>query len=109
MRDHLLDRIYGEYQAYKASILSLTNAEIFAKCYEIDIMTNLYDILAEHTEKLPDDTIRALLDRPNILSEIYERWMKKDDTNYAELENHVSDEVGNIVSEENSGLGKGAA
>lgn len=99
MKDHLLDRIYGEYQAYKVSILSLSNAEIFSKCYEIDIMTNLYDILAERVERLSEDTVQALLKHKNILAGLYERWLKKDDTNYAELENHVIDEVDNITVE----------
>jgi hypothetical protein len=95
----LLDRIYGEYQAYKAKILSLSNAEIFSKCYEIDIMTNLYDILSAMTEKLDDDTIRKLLERRNILEELYERWLKRDDNVYAEIGACVSEEVDNLIAE----------
>jgi len=99
MKDHLLDRIYGEYQAYKVSILSLSSAEIFSKCYEIDIMTNIYDILAERVESLSENTVAALLEQKNVLQWIYERWLKKDDSSYAELENHVMDEVDNITAE----------
>lgn len=29
VREHLSDRIYGEYQAYRADILSLSNGDIW--------------------------------------------------------------------------------
>lgn len=93
MSEHLLDRIYGEYQAYRVSVLSLSNAEIFTKCYEIDIMTNLYEILLERIGQFSDDIIKALLVHENVLAELYDRWLKKDDANYAELEKHILDEI----------------
>lgn len=91
--EQLLDRIYGEFMAYKASILSLNNAEIFGKCYEIDIFVNLYEILMEKAEKLSDEALAALLNRKNVLQELYDEWLKKDDSNYEEIECHVSDEI----------------
>lgn len=88
-----IDRIYGEFMAYKASVLSLNNADIFGKCYEIDIFVNLYEILMEKAEKLPDESLAALLSRRNILQELYDEWMKRDDSNYEEIVNLVSDEI----------------
>ena len=57
MKEHFLDRLYGEYQEYKASVLGCTNAEIYDRCYEIDAMANFYEILAEKTEELSDDIL----------------------------------------------------
>lgn len=42
MKEHFLDRLYGEYQAYRASLLSCPNIEIFNRCYEIDAVVNFY-------------------------------------------------------------------
>lgn len=93
VKEHFLDRLYGEYQAYKASVLSCPNAEIFGKCYEIDIIVNFYEILAEKADTLPEQVLAALLQRKTILTELYELWLKKEDCNYRELEKHVEDEI----------------
>lgn len=61
VREHFMDRIYGEYQEYRASVLSCPNAEIFGRCYEIDAMVNFYEILADISDSLAEHTITALL------------------------------------------------
>ena len=93
VKEHFLDRLYGEYQSYKASVLGCPNAEIFNRCYEIDAMVNLYEILAEKADGLPEHVLAKLLQRRNILTELYEVWLKKDDGSYSELEKHVADEI----------------
>lgn len=98
MKDHFLDRIYGEFMAYKASILCCSNSEIFGKCYEIDMIVNLYEILAERCERLSDEVLTALLNQKNILMGLYDEWLKKDDSNYSEIETHVSEELEVITS-----------
>lgn len=45
MKEHFLDRLYGEYQAFRASVLGCPSAEIFDRCYEIDAVSNFYEIL----------------------------------------------------------------
>ena len=97
MREHFLDRLYGKYQAYKASVLSCTNAEIFSRCYEIDAIVNFYEILAEKAEELPDNVLEALLQHKDILTEMYCLWLKKNDSCYGEMKNHVEAEIGNII------------
>ena len=42
--------------------------------------------------------IQELLGHKNILSELYDRWLKKDDNNNVELEEYVSDEVENMAA-----------
>lgn len=99
IKEHFLDRIYGEYQAYKASVLSCSNAEIFSRCYEIDTIVNFYEILAEKAEKLSEHVLTVLLQRKNILQELYQLWLDKDDCNYGEMESHVEDEIENIMKD----------
>lgn len=99
MREHFLDRIYGEYQAYRASVLGETNAEIFARSYEIDAVVNFYEILAEKAELLSDQILAELLQQRNILMGCYNRWLKKDDSNYNEMKAHVEAEIENLSAE----------
>jgi hypothetical protein len=99
MKEYLWEHIYGEYQAYKSSVLGMTNAEIFARCYEIDTMTNLCDILTEKIEGLDNTVVQKLLDCKNILAILYDRWLGKPGSSYADLEEHIEEEIGNIVAE----------
>lgn len=99
VKEHFLERVHGEYQAYKASVLSCANAEIFGRCYEIDAMVNFYEILTEKADKMPEHVLSGLLQHKNILTELYELWLKKDDCSYREMESHVQDEIETMVKE----------
>ncbi|MCD8148276.1 MAG: DUF3848 domain-containing protein [Clostridiales bacterium] len=98
MREHFLDRIFGEFQAYKASVLSATNAEIFAKSYEIDAVVNFYEILVEKAGALSAQALAVLLKQRNILMGFYEEWLKKDDSSYREMEAHITEEIEAITA-----------
>ena len=73
MREYFLNQIYGEYQSYKASVLEENGGSIYARCYEIDCMINIYEILKEFA-------------------------MKRSDSHYAEMEHHVADEMKKLIS-----------
>lgn len=99
MKEHFLDRLYGEYQAFRASVLGCPNAEIFDRCYEIDAMANFYEILVEKTEAFSEDVLGALLQHRGILSKLYEVWLKKYDSCYSEMQQYVEDEIQRFVKE----------
>lgn len=100
MNERFLEKLYREYQAYKASALSCPNAEIFSRCYEIDAITNFYEILAEKAETLSDEVLEALLPRRYILSELYDLWLEKGDSCYTEMKKHVEDEIEGIMKKQ---------
>jgi hypothetical protein len=60
-------------------------------------MTNIYDILMERAEKLAEGVIAGLLEHQNIIAELYDRWLKRDDALYAEIDDYVSYEVESIA------------
>lgn len=99
IKGHFMDRLYGEYQAYKASVLCCPNAEIFDRCYEIDVMVNFYEILAEKADTMTEQVLAELMRHKNILTELYELWLKKDDSSYSEMEKHVCDEIETMTGE----------
>ncbi len=96
MCDRLFDRIYGEFQAYRASIFNLSRNEMFSKSYESYIITSFYEIIVENIEHFSEEIINGLLESGNILSGLYEEWLKTDDGEYDELRNFVLDEIGTI-------------
>ncbi len=99
MKEHFLDRLYGEYQAYRASLLSCPNIEIFNRCYEIDAVVNFYEILMEKAGGMSDNELEALLQRKDLLMELYDLWLKRDDSAYSEMEMHIDSEIRNMTKE----------
>lgn len=97
MKEHFLDRLYGEFQAYRASLLSCTNAEIFNRCYEIDAVVNFYEIMREKAEKMSDCEMEILLQDKDILAELYNTWLQKSDSTFTEMTAHVEEEAENII------------
>lgn len=97
IREHFIDRLYGEYQAYKASVLSCPNDEIMGRYYEIDAIVNFYEILVEKAAEFPDNVLAALLQHRDILMELYDLWLKKNDSCYREMKKHVEEEIKNIA------------
>ena len=93
MKECLFDRLYKEHEEFKSSMLKLSKSDIFNKCYEIDVMTNIYDILMDKADDLSDEETVALLGRKHILYELYGLQLKRDDYNYPELENLVNEEI----------------
>ena len=93
MKEAFWNKLTAEYKCYEVSVLSLSNAEIYGKCYEIDCMVNFYEILMEKAESMSEETLSALLSQENILWSIYDSWLVKDDSNYSEMEAHIADEL----------------
>lgn len=99
MKEHFLDRLYGEYQAYRASLLSCPNIEIFNRCYEIDAVVNFYEILMEKAGGMSEHELEALLQRKDLLMELYDLWLKRDDSAYSEMEMHIESGIRNMTKE----------
>lgn len=101
MKEAVWNKLIAEYKSYQVSILSLSNLEIYMKCYEIDCMVNFYEILMEKVDSMSEETLLALLKMENILCNFYDEWLAKDDSNYKEMETHITEEIEIVVAEAN--------
>lgn len=101
MKERFWNKITVEYLTYKATVIGTTNGEIYNRCYEIDTMVNLYELLMEKGETLPEICLEGLLQQENILRNLYEEWLKRDDRCYQELENYVMEELRYLEVQEN--------
>jgi len=93
VKECLFERLYKEYEEFKSSMLKQSKSDIFNKCYEIDVMTNIYDILIDKADNISDEEAGTLLNRSHILYELYGLWLKRDDYNYSELESFIYEEI----------------
>lgn len=101
LKEALWNKLTAEYKSYQVSVLSLTNSEIYGKCYEIDCMVNFYEILIEKADSLSKETLSTLLGKENLLWGFYDKWLAKDDSNYSEMDNHITDEIEVVLTEAN--------
>lgn len=101
LKEALWNKLTAEYKSYQVSVLSLSNLEIYGKCYEIDCIVNFYEILMEKAESMSEEALLALLYQENILWSFYDEWLAKDDSNYSEIEEHIAEEIEVIVAEVN--------
>jgi len=94
IRELFLKRLHVELCLYKETILKKEKAEIFAESYKIELFANLYEIMAEKTEILPEELLYKLLcQRFGILEFLYRKWLKREDGFYEELKEYVSGEL----------------
>ncbi len=97
MKEHFLDRLYGEYQAFRASVLGCPSARNFDRCYEIDAVSNFYEILVEKGRSAFRGYSGNSFAAQRILSNLYEVWLKKYDSSYSEMQQHVEEEIQKFV------------
>ena len=94
IRELFLKRLHVELYLYKETVLKKEKTEIFAESYKIELFANLYEILAEKTEILPEELLYKLLcQRFSILEFLYRKWLKREDSFYEELKEYVSSEL----------------
>ena len=77
MRKQFYNKILAEYASYKSAVLRGSSADIYARSYEIDVMTNLSEILLRLADTLSDRDLAVLMFRPNLLRELYNHWLNE--------------------------------
>jgi hypothetical protein len=50
---------------------------------------------------MSEETLLVLLETENILWNFYDKWLAKDDSNYNEMETHITEEMEIVVAEAN--------
>lgn len=99
LRGLLLQRLHMELLLFKDSILLMKKEDIFTSSYKIEVYVNLYEIFAEHTGFLKEDTMRNLLNyNYGILESFYLELMERKDGFYDELNAYVCDRL-ELISE----------
>ena len=92
-RRKVKENLEQEYQRFKADMLSLTKEEVYGNSYRIEIMQSLYRILLNVVEGMAEDKVVMLGKKTNLLSHLFQRWLKVDDGSDMELKACVEMEL----------------
>lgn len=94
LRELLQQRLHLELMCFKDYMLQQGKEDIFKASYRIEIYVNLYEILLVHVEDLQGGVIRELLGLCfGILDHLYQGWLDRKDSFYAELREYACYEL----------------
>ena len=94
LRELLRARLHMELQLFKDSMLQKGKEDIFKASYRIEIYVDLYEIVLAHVENLQSGMIRELLGLGfGILDYLYQEWLDREDSFYAELKEYACNEL----------------
>ena len=94
IKESFIKMIYDELQAYKEKTLLEDKERIFGKAYEMDVVSNLCMVLEELADSLSEIVLKDLVSQgTGILETLYQKWLKKEDSSYRELKEHIEAEI----------------
>lgn len=80
------EKIGLEIGKFKKRMLEKAPKEIYGRAYQIDCMVCIYEQLLEMSSELEAGVLKRLLVIPDILSFLYGRWLKQEDSFSEELQ-----------------------
>lgn len=89
-------KIAMELKNFKIMVLSKKPDEIYEMAYQIDTMINIYELLLEMCGDMGMETLKSLLSIPQVMSLLYEQWLKKEDSRMEEMQDFLEDETAKI-------------
>ena len=89
-------KLSGELKIFKYRILRMRNEEIYKAAYEIDSTICIYELLMEMSAKISDEALKAGIAFPAVLSFLYGRWLKYEDSHTEELQDCLEKELKRI-------------
>ena len=100
-RSLLEKRLYLELQIFRYSVLRKSKREIYDCAYKIEVLETIYDLLLENIQNIKEEILYHLLWwNGGILELTYQEWLKKEDSSYEELSEHIRGEL-TLFSEDN--------
>lgn len=90
------EKIGLEIGRFRKRMLGKGPEEIYGRAYQIDCMVCIYEQLLEISGELKEEELKRLLVFPDILSFLYGRWLRQEDSFSEELQNCINDEIQGI-------------
>lgn len=95
------EKIGLEIGRFKRRMLEKAPNEIYEKAYQIDCIVCIYEQLLEQTPEMEAGVLKRLLVIPDILSFLYSRWLKQEDSFSEELQWCLKREIREIKEKYN--------
>lgn len=84
-KQRLYGKLHTEYLSYQKGICGRSPEEVFEKAYEISVMQEIYGNLLDTVPMMNMGQAEQLLAVQNLLSCLYQEWLKTEDSIQEEL------------------------
>lgn len=89
----LRKKIYKELQDYKRELLRGNNRMVMDNAYAIVCMISIYEELQELIEQMNVETLKALIETPDLLKFFYSGWLDVEDSFNEEIRDSIITQV----------------
>ncbi len=104
LNQKLADRVQREFADFREDILSKSPQEIYDAAYQIILKNDIVECFSD-VDYSPQAS-KALMKSPNLLQDIYEEWVGREDSHMDELRQTVADFKSYMVKTEKILSGK---
>ena len=104
LNQKLAERVQRELADFREEILSKSPQEIFDAAYQIVLKSDIAGRFSE--ADYSPQAAKALMKSPNLLQDIYEEWLEKDDSHMEDLRQTIADFKSYMVKTEKILSGK---
>ena len=104
LNQKLAERVQRELAAFREDILNKSPQEIYDAAYQVIIKSDIAECFSD-VDYSPQ-AAKALMKSPNLLQDIYEEWIGREDSHMDELRQTVADFKSYMVKTENILSGK---
>ncbi len=104
LNQKLAERVQRELADFREDILNKSPQEIYDAAYQIILKSDIAECFSD--ADYPPQAAKALMKSPNLLQDIYEEWLEKDDSHMEDLRQTIADFKSYMVKTEKFYLGK---
>ena len=104
LNQRLTDRVQRELTCFREEMQAKTPQEIYDAAYQIAMKNEIADCFSN--ADYPSQTAKALMKSPNLLQDIYEEWLGREDFHMDELRQTIADFKSYMVKTEKILSGK---
>ena len=104
LNQKLAEKVQRELAAFREDILNKSPQEIYDAAYQVIIKSDIAECFSD-VDYSPQ-AAKALMKSPNLLQDIYEEWIGREDSHMDELRQTVADFKSYMVKTENILSGK---
>lgn len=106
LEELLCVKINLEYGRFRAEIFEKAKEEMFGRSYEITCIIIIYEILMELSQEFGTEQIKMLLFFPELLTFLYGKWLKQEDSYEEELKSCIEQQILEIGGLQKQNVGK---
>lgn len=94
----LQTKLKAELDSFREQTLRKNREEIYNSAYEIESVTQIYQVLCVNVKNAGAESLEALLVFPELLLFLYGRWLKYEDSQMEDMNYCLNRELEDVIS-----------